>query len=91
MTPRSPKSRPVTDMARHVKSVPKEITVVWLEALLMPNGEVISAGWFKTFAKFLKQPEARMNAEAIAAVVAADARTGRPDPNVRRARQRARR
>lgn len=44
-----------------MKEIPDEITTCNLECLLMPNGEVISAGkslgWFKDFSKFLTKKQ----------------------------------
>jgi hypothetical protein len=40
-----------------MKEQPKEITVCYLECVLMPQGEIISQGktigWFKEFKKYL--------------------------------------
>lgn len=53
-----------------MKRAPKEITVCWLEVVVMPNGEVIclgkTVGWVKTLGPYLK-PQARKNEEELRA------------------------
>ncbi len=46
-----------------IKKIPKEITVCYLEVVLMPQGEIIcfgkTVGWFKELKKYLIKKEER--------------------------------
>ena len=49
------------EVGGEVMKQPDEITVCWLNVVVMPNGEVIcrgkTVGWFKDLGKYLKKQE----------------------------------
>jgi hypothetical protein len=55
------KTTATTPTLKPITTAPTEITLAWLQVVVMPNGEVIcsgqTVGWFKTHQSYLRKAD----------------------------------